>query len=122
MARVTYAQINGMRCLLVNDEMRRIRFLNQLMIFWDACYLRELYTTIWTQVHGTRFPPGSYPCSKQQDTSTALFISLFTLLIMFHYFIKENISDSLVSRLVYGLQACVSWEKKCLEENQTFVD
>lgn len=44
MARVTYAYVNDMmrKYLLVHDRMRRIKFLNQLKIFSDACYLREL--------------------------------------------------------------------------------
>lgn len=77
----------------------------------------KLDSSLW-QPNPVRIP--SLP--KQQDTSAFLFMSLFILLIMFHYFIKENISDCLVSRLVYDLWVWVSWEKKCLEENQSFVD
>lgn len=43
---------------------------------------------------------------------------------MSHHLVKGNRNDCLASRLVYGLQVwvCVSQEKKCLEENQSFED
>lgn len=71
------------------------------------------------QTNPTRIP--SLP--KLQDASTS-FISYLISLIMSHNFIKENTSDCLASRLVYGLQVwvCVTQEKKHLKENQFFVD